>query len=76
MSPSASASEIYSMQYGAYCKTCLEAKIGFPVAKLYAEIAARSAARRGGLVTVEGVSLKGVILHGVTLGNGPGFFKL
>jgi len=76
ISASASASEIYSMQYGAYCMECLEERIGFPVARLYAEVAARSAARRGGLIAVERVSLKGVVLHGVTLGNGPGFFKL
>ena len=64
------------MQYGAYCKPCMEEVIGSPVAKLYAEVAGRSAARRGGLVSVEGVSLRGVVLHGVTIGNGPGFFKL
>ena len=64
------------MQYGAYCKPCMEEAIGFPVGKLCAEVAARSAAKTGGLVTVEGVSLRGVILRGVTIGNGPGFFKL
>ena len=69
--------EIYSVRYGAYCQGCLEERIGYPIARLYAEIAARSAARRGGvMVGEEKVCLKGVILHGVTFGNGPGFFKL
>ena len=69
--------ENLDVQYtAAYCRPCLEKKIGFPVAKLYAEIAARSAARRGEMVVGERVSLKEVIWHGVTIGNGPGFFKL
>ncbi|KAL6719843.1 hypothetical protein ACLMJK_001764 [Lecanora helva] len=74
--PSASAAEMYSMMYGAYCKPCLEEKIGSPIAKLHARAGARSAARRGELVTVEDMSLRRVILHGVTLDNGPGYFKL
>lgn len=60
------------MQYGAYCKGCLEERMGFPIARLYAEIAASCS---GGLVEVEKVRLREVVFHGVRDVDGNGFLR-
>ena len=74
--PEPSPDAIYDMLYGAYCKECLEKKIGTSVEKLQTDYEVKTGIKKCGSVTWEGVSWKGVVMHGVALENGPGFFKL